>query len=417
MALASLKKLNDLGQKYGRLPNVMGLPIAVDFGVSGIKVLQLAPGSPHSLVAAAFDATPEQLQSDPRARLLYQLERLPKVIRSGGFKGERAVCAVPASAMVTKHLQLPRGEGLDTSALVQAALASQLGCEPAALVHRFLEVGTVAQGAKQEVIGFAAGADVVQRLMSAMKASKLQPVGIHAEALALSRAFDTITRRAEDAGLVSLYLDVGSATTKVVIAHGWDPVFARTIELGGASLDRAVAKHLKCDATQARRRRLELQQFSKKDAPALPSGVNAPTPSASEAGPESSATPDAPMPDRRETEGGGAASILHDVDPCSTLDLTEPLEMLTDEVMMCLRYHQSIFPGRKPDRLVFVGGEARHRGLCQHIAKAVRVPAQVADPLASIARTGKEPCVGVDMKEPQPGWAVAVGLCVSPTDL
>ncbi|MBC7835562.1 MAG: hypothetical protein H7Y88_10760, partial [Phycisphaerales bacterium] len=99
------------------------------------------------------------------------------------------------------------------------------------------------------------------------------------------------------------------------------------------------------------------------------------------------------------------------------VDLSEPLEALTDDIAMCLRYHDSLFPGRKINRAIFVGGEARHRGLCQHVARTLRLPAQVADPLSRLARTGGERCTNVDMKLPQPGWAVPYGLCISPTDL
>jgi Tfp pilus assembly PilM family ATPase len=98
-------------------------------------------------------------------------------------------------------------------------------------------------------------------------------------------------------------------------------------------------------------------------------------------------------------------------------DLTEPLESLTDEIAMCLRYHASLFPGRKVERAIFVGGESRQIALCQHIARVLRLPARVADPLAQVARTGNEPCVGVDLGTPQPGWAVAYGLSLCPADL
>jgi len=43
--------------------------------------------------------------------------------------------------------------------------------------------------------------------------------------------------------------------------------------------------------------------------------------------------------------------------------------------------------------------------------------AVLADPMASIARTGNEPTMGVDLSSPQPGWVVALGACLSPTDL
>ena len=44
-------------------------------------------------------------------------------------------------------------------------------------------------------------------------------------------------------------------------------------------------------------------------------------------------------------------------------------------------------------------------------------PAQVADPMAGVARTGKEPTIGVDFRTSQPGWAMALGLSLCPTDL
>jgi Tfp pilus assembly PilM family ATPase len=67
--------------------------------------------------------------------------------------------------------------------------------------------------------------------------------------------------------------------------------------------------------------------------------------------------------------------------------------------------------------VLFVGGEALSRGVCQKIAKQLRTAAQSADPVAWVAKTGAEPSVGVDLKQPQPGWAAAMGLALSPTDL
>jgi Tfp pilus assembly PilM family ATPase len=99
------------------------------------------------------------------------------------------------------------------------------------------------------------------------------------------------------------------------------------------------------------------------------------------------------------------------------VDLSETAESLTDEIAGCLRYHESVFPDRKVARAIFMGGESRHLGLAQHIARTLRLPAQVADPMASVSRTGKESTPGVDFHQPQPGWALALGLSISPTDL
>lgn len=94
----------------------------------------------------------------------------------------------------------------------------------------------------------------------------------------------------------------------------------------------------------------------------------------------------------------------------------EPLEILADEISMCLRYHSSLFPDTQISKVIFLGGESHHSGLCQFIARAVRLPGQTADPMARVARSGTEMVVGVDFLNPQPGWVVPLGLCLSPTD-
>ena len=124
-----------------------------------------------------------------------------------------------------------------------------------------------------------------------------------------------------------------------------------------------------------------------------------------------------PMPTCAQCAPGITATAAAPAATAPQPDLSEPLEMLTDEIQLSLRYHESLFPGRKVERVIFLGGESKSRALCQTIARTLKLPAQLADPLARVARTGNEPCVGVDLKQVQPGWAVALGLALSPTDL
>lgn len=453
MPLTPLDRFRSLA---GGVLNKPGLPIAVDFGVASLKVLQVAAGAkaddPLALVAAAALDTPDELLADAPGRLAYQLDQLPRLIRSagaGGFRGKRAVCAIPAGQTFCKHMQFPRTEGLPVAALVKAAVPAQIGCHPDALLYRHVEVDTSAGGAgpgtgKSEVICLAASRQLVARLMDSLRAAKLEPVGMLPECMATIRAFDMITRRAEDENLTTLYLDLGFGTTKVMVTHGRRLVFVKTIHLGGAQFDQAVAKRQGCNTAVARARRCNSAQV-------IPAVAGAPAPAlVAAATAEAAAMPilAAAIATHSavgvgavaggESIVGAAATMLAEerrqnrVAPGLTpdlatqppariadddIDLTEPLETLTDEVAMCLRYHDSIFPGRRVNRSIFVGGEARHRGLCQHIARTLRLPAQVADPLARLARTGGEPAPGVDLGAPQPGWTVAFGLVLAPTDL
>lgn len=442
MAFGSLRRLGELkagllGQtrsgllnqaKAGLMSQASALnpgspPIAIDFGVSALKVLQVGAGEPPALVAAACLDTPDHLMQDHQARLAMQMEALPKLVRQGGFKGKRAVCAIPTPMAFCKHIQVQRAEGVAVAALAQAALAGQLGCDPSALVLRHFEVGP-ATGGRQEVICLATSRDLVGRLMHAIRAAKLEPVGIHSEFIATLRAFDYITKRTEDQRLATLFLDLGMTSTKAMIAHGRELVFARVIEVGGGSFDRCVADQRGIAAAEARRERLGMAALAPSEIARPESGTLDP---ALRVAGHVSLTGEARgrsnvALERRSGEATPTMTAdLRKEEPAAVapegVNLSEPLEILTDEIAHCLRYHDSLFAGKKIDRAVFVGGESRQRGLCQHIAKVLRLPAQIADPMARVARTGVEPTAGIDLREPQPGWAVALGLCLSPTDL
>lgn len=408
-----------------------GMPIALDFGVSGLKVLQVEAGDPPSLVAAAFIPTPDEYRGNAHAQIDFQLDALPKVIRQGGFKGNRIACMIPASQTFCKHMQLAKTDGLSIAQQAHAAVSGQLGCDPAALVLRHFEVGPVAGNpGKTEVICTAVPRPLVNRLLESTRKARLEMVGMHAEFSALLRCFDSITKRVEDDSLVSLYLDIGCASTKVLIAHGRSPVFARCVDLGGRHMDEAVAQQLKCEIAEARERRAAVDTFetaaiAQPQERTVDAGLVALAGALRTEGGGSGLSMNlsqAAHEDRRE--GATPPGLSADVSamPATTpapagVDLREQFEILTDEVQMSLRYHGSLFPGRRVDRTVFIGGESRQKGLCQQVAKALRLPAQIADPLSRVAKTGREPTTGIDLKETQPGWAGVLGLCLSPTDL
>ena len=92
----------------------------------------------------------------------------------------------------------------------------------------------------------------------------------------------------------------------------------------------------------------------------------------------------------------------------------EPLGRLAEELALCRKYYEATFPNQPVQRLIFIGGEAHQRSLCQQIARQLGVAAQVGDPLSRMARI-EEPAEGeLDRRTPQPAWAVAVGLSMGP---
>jgi len=61
--------------------------------------------------------------------------------------------------------------------------------------------------------------------------------------------------------------------------------------------------------------------------------------------------------------------------------------------------------------VIFVGGQAHNNRLCQRIAERLNLPAQVGDPMAGLLRAAPSGwSAELDVRKPNPSWAVAVGL-------
>lgn len=379
-------------------------PIAIDFGAASLKLAQLSGPESPSLIAAAALETPDELRGHASRRLAWQMAQLPDLMRSGGFKGRRAICALPAPLTVCKHLRFGKADGVTIDAQVKTAAPVQLECDPSAVVMRHIEVGELTSGSgagKIEVICLAVSRELVMRLMKSMQAAKLEPVGMHSEFQATLRALGDIAVGAD--GEARLYVDLGAGSTKVVIAHGAKIVFARRVDMAGHHLDEVVARQSGAALGEGRRRRLAMAQLTG----SAPVEGSAGSGAGSGAG---MALLSAAL--RKEGVGGSGAAVAD-----RTATLEEPLEILTDDLSACLRYHRSTFPDQPVEKIVFLGGESRHTALCQHVARALGLAAQVADPMSRIERTGAEPSVGVNLEGPQPGWALPIGLCLSPADL
>jgi type IV pilus assembly protein PilM len=411
-------------------------PIAIDFGSSSVKLLQIAAGERPRLVAAAHLDIPEADRNDQTRRMDLIAARLPKLLSKGGFKGRRAIMSVPSPQTLIQHMQITPVQGASMEDLIKGQLFSQLGCPPDSIVVRHVEVGSVHRDGQvqTETICFAITRETVMRSIALLKKCRLNVVGVHTAPVAMVRAFDHINRRANDAEVTNLYVDMGWGGTTVAIAHGRDIVFARSIQLGGRHFDQHIANALGCSVETAYAHRRAMDDGAARIArPAAAAATDdeggailkvaaaahaTGATSATRAGGSGAGT----VADDRRT-GNNRPPSCHDLPSASVVtsvgnvDLTEMLDMMADELSMCLRYHRGLNPHRSIDRAILVGGEARQAWLCQHVGSALNMPAQLGDPLCRLSRDQAPTTIDVNVEEPQPGWAVPYGLCTAPTDL
>ena len=427
------------------------LPIGIDFGSDGLRLAQVqyVGRNEHRLVAAASCDVPSLVRHDPSARLDFFVTAVRDLLSQGGFRGRQAVLSLPASVMHILHLRMAKLDDAEMKKAIAFEARGKLPIDPSAALIRHLIAGEIFSDnePKNEVILLAARREWVNQFLAAASRAKLDVIGMNVEPSAVIDCFSHVYRRKTDADATHCYVDIGFAGTRAVIARGGQILFARSIPIGGEHLTRAVADALKISFEDAKLERIKLAL----DQPSLdehrdqravtPAPVDAPPtdPTPADACDNSFALPSAALSKQNGQHTvapatgrmgdlvppGAPAALVPE--PALPLDpaqqraqrvnqaCTELLDRLVSELSMCRRYYEATFPAKPVERLIFIGGEARHRTLCQYVARSMQLAAQVGDPMVRMARTSEVGIEsGIDRRQPQPGWAVAIGLSMGP---
>ena len=366
-------------------------PIAIDFGADTIKLLQLMPGRPAQLAAAAAAMLPPGTRKNPTERISAIGSTLRTLLKQAPFKGRRVICSIPAFQMLIQNLDLPGGEDTKVEEQVHQQLRERLSVEPRAMVVRYFETNakTRARGGRREFACFAALKQTVMQYIEACHQCKLEVVGMHAEPLALLEA-----SRSGDAGQTTqAVIDIGAATTKLLITRGGELAFAKSIHAGGDQVTQQVAQAEGVEFDEARRLRGQ---------PELAATAGTPAPAAASSGVNSSRLVAHLDTFEKQTEP--------EPSPASRPATAEMITCLVDELQLCMRFYHQRNPDDRVERLIFVGGEANDTAACQSVARSLGIAAQLGDPLGGIVHLGNTRCAGVDLDRTQPAWAVARGL-------
>jgi len=343
-------------------------PIGIDLGTSAVKMAQMRREDQALELLAAGSAP---LGSAEEQSFTQRLDAVGAAIRgimkSDAFRGNECVISLPAECTFVQHVKIPKGPAEEVSKAIQWELQGKLPFPPGDAVIRHIVAGDAFgdHEAKQEVIVVAAARALLDSCLAMARRCKLDVAGINIEPCALVECFSRLFRRTSDASRTILYVDLGAASTQVAMSHGSRIVFARNLNIGGNRLDKVVAEGLGIAGSQARQMRRDLA-----------AGHCSP----------------------------GAQDELYHL-------LDAPLEGLCQELALCMQYYDTVFRNQAVERVIFLGGGAYDKRLCQSIAERLNLTAQIGDPLIRVERVGGAGLAcGLDRREPQPDWAVAVGL-------
>jgi type IV pilus assembly protein PilM len=417
-------------------------PIGVDFGTDTLRMAQveLVSGD-FRLVAAASADVPPHIRHEPSARLEFFAQTSRELIASGGFRGRKVVLGLPAASMFIQHLRMAKLDDDELKKALPFEAAGKLPIDPTFALLRHVVAGDVYQDQepKSEVIVMAASRDLVNQLLVAAGKARLGVVGMNVEPKALIDCFAHVYRRKTDAELTNFFVDIGAAASRAVIVRGTQILFARVIPVGGDQFTRAVATAMKVSTEDAKVLRIKLahvQQESQANAKSPKIELPAPGGSSADddnssfallgAGLSAAGKQNCEKATRLSSSKSSGGTALLEAPPTVARETAsesqrvenacrEPLARLVEELGLCRRYYESCFPSQPVDRLVFVGGESRQTWVCQGIAREMMLSAQLGDPMVRMGKTcevGIES--GIDCKQPQPAWAVAIGLSMGP---
>ncbi|MCS7032632.1 MAG: pilus assembly protein PilM, partial [Phycisphaerae bacterium] len=379
-------------------------PIGVDFGSDALRMAQVAvTNGEHRLIAAASCDVPSHVRHSGTARLAWFSEAARDLLSQGGFRGRQAVLSLPAASMFIQHLRMPRADEETIRKTLSFEARGKLPVDPSHCLMRHVVAGDVFcdQEPRSEVIVMAAPRELVNQFLDAAGRARLDVTGLNVEPVALIDCFSHLYRRKTDREAVTCYVDIGAVATRAVIARGREILFARIIPIGGDHFTRAVATAAGVGFEQAKLLRIQGSAAMGREERREAHGVEPP-------GPEQSFALLSAAVGASSPPSSGERSLLEQA-------CLEPLSRLIEELNLCRRYHEATFPNRPVEKLIFVGGEARQRWMCQQIARQMQLAAQIGDPLMRMARVSEVGIEsGIDRRQPQPAWVVALGLSMGP---
>jgi type IV pilus assembly protein PilM len=400
-------------------------PIGVDFGTDSLRLaqVQLTPSGEYRLFAAASADVPARMRRDPTARMTFFVESTRDLLVQGKFRGRQAILALPAASMIVQHLRMPRLPEAELKKTLPWEAKGMLPIDPSHALMRHIVAGEIYQDQepRHEVIVLAAAQSFVEQFLAAAAKARLDVIGMNVEPKAIIDCFAAIYRRKADAETISLFIDIGCGSTRAVIAQRRHIFFARTIPIGGDHITQAVASGLKISFDEAKLMRAKLAHVAAPTPEATPAEHR--EESHADSADNSFALPRAvgsatvtleyAQPKTAVRDHAASSHVAHEQSHRVAQACAATRDQLIEELNLCRRYYEATFPDRPVDRLIFVGGEARQRALCAQIAQQMSLAAQVGDPLVRMGRISDITVEsGIDRRQPQPNWAVAIGLSI-----
>jgi len=337
-------------------------PIGLHWGPRSVTMAQLAGPldqlETHALARADLpcDDSTESAEHDHVIA-----ETITKLLADHHFKGRRVVSCLGSEELFLQNVRLPQLPPEEVEKVVCWEAEERLPYPVSEAEIRHLLAGEVHQDAniKQEVILMACHQGVLKRHLGVLEQAGLTVEAIDVEPCAILRG----TGGAESESAVRhACLHLGENATAVIFADGARILFLKYVNCGGTHLDQAVARHLDLSLAEAARMRMSVMM----------------TPSL-------------------DTENEVHRSVI--------AAIRSPLETLSAEIELCLRYFKVTFRGKPLEKILVTGHEATP-WLAEFLENNLRTSCELGNPFQLLAKWPTSPSVLERLGQ----WTTAIGL-------
>lgn len=340
--------------------------VGLDIGASAVRVAQVSAGrGGASLLSFAQVALPHGAVVDgeiqdpgPVSEAIAQLWKRAKI------KGKKAVMGVSNQRVVVRQVDLPYLEEKEfrTSLRFQAADYIPMSVEDAQLDFIVIDdYMTESQEHMMRVLLIAAATDMVDKFVTTAAAGGVDPLGIDLTPFAIARAVSPSARGETGVAGSEAIVDVGAATTNILIHHNGEPRFVRILLVGGDDATKALSEELSIPFEEAEAMKLDL------------------------------------------TRGVGSDQ--------SRALLDRQVSSLVDEIRGSLDYYLSQEDSEPVSSILLTGGGSLTSGLTERLEQTLKTAVQVGAPLAqlNVSRSG---LAEDQIAQVEPVAAAAVGLAL-----
>jgi len=385
--------------------------IGLDIGSTAVRAVEIAAGDPSTVVKAAQVPLPAGAVENAEVKDPEVVtDALRELWERGGFKGRRVNMGVGNQRVVVREIALPY--------LPEKELRASLGFQvqefiPMAVEDAVLDYDPIGEFEQNDrrmlrMLLVAAQRQMVDTVISAATAAKLEPVGLDLVPFAMVRSVGTtgVGLDLEEEGDEAV-IDIGAHVTNIVVHARGTVRFVRILPSGGRDVTLAIARGIGVADDIAER----LKRGEEVDLEPRPEPEPEPGP-AQVAGGE---------PGGGEPGGGdpGASAVGRQEPAPADLDRVRQISMqragsFVDEIRSSLEFYTAQSQGARIARVLVTGGGSKLEGFLDLLRE--RIPVQVAAGRVFLNARSQLSLSDEALAEAEPVLAVAVGLAIPRRD-